>query len=215
MFKNLILSLFMFLLMVPNSLAYAQQDSDPIYEFNTQEYEQLYKEVEENLKDLEKEYGDTPYNYSDEYPNDAIIDSLSKLEGNDFDSQLGALGAGIIILAIIISGVMCLALYVFTSWAYMAIANRLKEENAWFAWVPVLNLVLIAKLGDVNPLHLLLLIIPGVNIIYAIYFSIVTSMRMTEKLGLDKYLGLLIFIPVVQLFFLGYLAWGKFGKVNE
>jgi hypothetical protein len=37
-------------------------------------------------------------------------------------------------------------------------------------------------------------------------------MKMTEKLGLDKYLGLLMFVPLVNYILMGYLAWGKFEK---
>lgn len=125
---------------------------------------------------------------------------------------LTALTGGLLLVVIAISTVVSIALYVFMSWAYMIIAKKLNMENAWFAWVPVLNLILMAQIGDINPWTLLLIIIPFVNVFYLIYFLVVSSMKMSEKLGLDKYLGLLMFVPVVQYVFLGYLAWGKYEK---
>ena len=113
------------------------------------------------------------------------------------------------IIMIIVSSIFGLAAYIYTGLTLSTIAKKIGQANAWFAWVPILNLVLMANIADINPAMLLIILIPIVGEFYAIYFVIVAYMKMSEKRGLDKYLGLLMLIPVVSFIFMGYLAWAK------
>jgi len=97
----------------------------------------------------------------------------------------------------------------------MKIAKRLNYENAWFAWIPILNMVLVLKMGDMNPLLVLLILIPGLGGLALAIISIIALMKVCEKLGYDKLLALLVLIPIGNLILLGMLAWGKKEKTQE
>ena len=113
---------------------------------------------------------------------------------------------GVILVVELVVG---LAMYVYMGLTLSTIAKKIKAENSWFAWVPILNLVLLAQMAEINPAMLLIFLIPIAGAFYGIYFSAVAYMKIAEKRGLDKYLGLLIFVPVVNFIFMGYLAWAK------
>ncbi|MCK9368561.1 DUF5684 domain-containing protein [Candidatus Dojkabacteria bacterium] len=116
-------------------------------------------------------------------------------------------GAGIAM--IIGSSLMGLVVYIYMGLTLSTVAKKIGVENAWFAWIPILNLILMAKIADINPVMILIMLIPIVGQFYMIYFMVMAYMKMAEKRGLDKYLGLLMLIPVVNFVFMGYLAWGK------
>ena len=160
--------------------------------------------------DFEKQFNDALY--PQDGRNDWTTDSELTAEEQAALTGFTALVGGAMFVVIAVSSVVGLITYIYSSWALMVIGNRLNMENSWFAWVPILNLVMLAKIGDINPWTILLVIIPVVNVFYLIYFSAVSSMKMTEKLGLDKYLGLLMFVPLVNYILMGYLAWGKYEK---
>lgn len=101
-----------------------------------------------------------------------------------------------------------LATYVYRSYSLMSIAKKLKEPDAWFAWIPILDLILIFKLGGRNPLYLLLLFLPVIGQIVIYVMEILAYMHIAERMKRDKMLGLLKIIPVGELILLGVLNWG-------
>jgi hypothetical protein len=106
-----------------------------------------------------------------------------------------------------VSTLLGLASYVYMSLALSTIGEKLGYENKWFAWIPILNMVMLFELGDQNPLFLLLLLIPGLGALALMIMSIIAIMNITEKRGFDKNLGLLCLVPIVNLVLLGYIAW--------
>lgn len=152
---------------------------------------------------------DTSYDY--QYDWSAFENEYSALTDAEAAALGGAalFGTAFAVIMAIVSSVAGLAMYIYMSLALMTIANKLGVENGWFAWVPILNLILMAKLGDVNPWLLLLFLIPGVNAIFMLYFAVAVFMKICEKRGLDKYIGLLILLPVANIVLPGYLAWAK------
>ena len=115
----------------------------------------------------------------------------------------------------IISVVLGLGMYIYTSLALMTIAKRLNYENGWFAWIPILNIVLIFKMGDMNPLLVLLMLIPGLGGLALAIIAIIALMNICEKRGYDRLLGLLTIIPLANLVLLAMLAWGKKKEVAQ
>lgn len=103
---------------------------------------------------------------------------------------------GFILIPIAIGG------YVYSSFALMKIAKKLEYDNAWFAWIPVLNVILLFKLGDQNPFFLCFVLLP-------IAGPVIVYMNLCEKFGRDKLLGLLKISPFGELILLGVLAWHK------
>lgn len=53
--------------------------------------------------------------------------------------------------------------YLVLAVSLFAIAQQEREDFSWLAFVPFLNLLLMCKLGKVNPFLLLLLFVPCVN----------------------------------------------------
>jgi len=156
-------------------------------------------------------YYDTyDYGYDDTY-DDSYSSYSYDLSG--IDEETGVLAG---MAALLFSGVMLvfsivigLGSYIYCALALMKIAKRLDYENAWFAWIPILNLILLFQLGEQNPVLLLLLLIPGVGALVVGILSIIALMKICEKRGYDKMLGLLSLIPIANYILLGILAWGK------
>ena len=96
-------------------------------------------------------------------------------------------------------------LYVYNAFALMTIANRTYTENAWMAWIPVLNIYLMVKIAE-KPWWwtLIILFVPILDLI----LYILVWMRISERLGKSPWLGVLMILPVVNLVVIGYLAWG-------
>ncbi len=95
-------------------------------------------------------------------------------------------------------------LYVYNAFALMTIANRTYTENAWMAWIPVLNIYLMVKIAEKPWWWLIIIFIPILGIIP----YILVWMRISERLGKSPWLGVLMILPVVSLVVIGYLAWG-------
>jgi len=95
-------------------------------------------------------------------------------------------------------------LYVYNAFALMTIANRTYTENAWMAWIPVLNIYLMVKIAEKPWWWLIIIFIPILGIIP----YILVWMRISERLGKSPWLGVLMIVPVVSLVVIGYLAWG-------
>jgi hypothetical protein len=109
----------------------------------------------------------------------------------------------------VVSLLLGFGMYIFTSLALMTIAKRLNYENGWFAWIPILNIVLMLKMGDMNPWLVLLMLIPGLGGLAIAIITIIALMNICEKRGYDKLLGLLSIIPIANLVLIAMLAWGK------
>ena len=114
---------------------------------------------------------------------------------------------GLIAMMMAMTGVlmvMGLGLYVFLSLALMSIANKTGTENAWFAWIPVLNIILMLQIAKKPVWWIILLLIPLVNIIIAF----IIWMAIAEARNKPAWWGIVIMlVPVVNLILIGMLAW--------
>lgn len=96
-----------------------------------------------------------------------------------------------------------LVIYVYVALALQTIANKTNTENAWFAWIPILNLILILAIAKKPIWWIVLFLIPIANIVV----GILTWMAVAEARGKPNWWGILMIIPVVGLIVPGYLAW--------
>ncbi len=119
---------------------------------------------------------------------------------------LAALFGGVMLFVSIIGS---LAMYIYMALTLMKTAQKLGAENAWYAWIPILNMILLFKLGEQNPWLILLMLIPGVGALVVGILAIIATMKVCEKRGYDKLLGLLMLVPIANLILWGMLAWGK------
>ena len=113
--------------------------------------------------------------------------------------SLGAFYSGTLVLLI------DLAVYVFFAVCLMTIANKLGAENSWWAWIPILNFILMLNIVEKPVWWIILLLIPIVNIIIAI----IVWMAIAEARGFPSWWGILLIVPFVNLIVPGYLAFAE------
>ena len=97
------------------------------------------------------------------------------------------------------------AAYVYFSLCLYLIAKKLNVSAPWTAWVPIVNIWTILTAADKPLWWVLLFFIPFVGIIVVAY----VWMCIVENLGRNKWLGLLMLVPIVSLVYIGVLAFAK------
>ncbi len=127
------------------------------------------------------------------------------------------IGLGVMIIVLVL--ILIAALYVYTSLALMTIAKRLQTEPAWLAWIPIANLVLMAKMAKMHWWPVLLVIgmvIPWISPLAGIallVFIIIWSWKICEARKRPGWYAVLTIIPFVggiwALILYGILAWSK------
>jgi hypothetical protein len=111
---------------------------------------------------------------------------------------VAALGAIMMVFFLIAA-----AFYVYVSLALMTIAKKTNTPNAWLAWIPIVNIILILNIAKKPLWWFILCLIPLVNIV----IMIILWMAIAEARGKPSWWGILIIIPLVNLIVPGYLAW--------
>jgi len=111
------------------------------------------------------------------------------------------------IVLMLVTTVIFLSAYIFSAVALVKIGKEMNYENSWFAWIPILQSVMLFQLVGMNPLLLLLLLIPGAGQAAAGILSIIAFMKLTEKRGYDKTLALIMLTGIGLFVLLYLLAW--------
>lgn len=93
--------------------------------------------------------------------------------------------------------------YIYAAVCLMTIAGKLGANNGWWAWIPLLNLILFTQIAGKSMLWVIGLIIPFINII----FFILAVNSLAEKLGKPGWVGFLLLIPITWPFMPLYLAF--------
>jgi len=132
---------------------------------------------------------DTQYNYS--YQGNVAPDAAA---------GMFALSAGIFIFVMII----VLIVYVIVAMSLMRIAKRTNTPNAWFAWIPLLNLILMLQIAKRPMWWLIFFLVPFINIV-GIVLQFVIWVDIAKLLGKQVWVGILAgLIPII---FVPYLAY--------
>ncbi len=104
---------------------------------------------------------------------------------------------------LLVFGLIGLAFYVYLSLAVQTIAKKTHTENAWWAWIPILNAILLLNIAKKPLWWFILLLIPLVGLIIAI----IVWMAVAEARGKPSWWGILLIVPLVGIIVPGYLAW--------
>ena len=95
--------------------------------------------------------------------------------------------------------------YSFASFCLQRIAEKTNTDEAWWAWVPVLNVFLMLKIADKPLWWFLLFLIPFVNIV----FILMVWAAICQARDKSPWLVVLFFVPVANLGVLPYLAFSE------
>jgi hypothetical protein len=113
-------------------------------------------------------------------------------------------GLAVLVFAVLFF-LFVLAAYLFFSYCLFRIAKKANIEDAWMSWVPILNLIVMIKLGQKPVWWVILFFVPVVGMI----IGIVIWMNIFYRFGKPEWMGLLMIIPVVNLVMLVYLAFSQ------
>lgn len=94
--------------------------------------------------------------------------------------------------------------HVFMAVALWKMASRTKEEPAWFALIPVLNILLFLKLARKPLWWIALFFLPIINVLALI----AAAMSLCQRFGVDKWWGLVSIVSPFNLILYLYLAFG-------
>ena len=94
--------------------------------------------------------------------------------------------------------------YAVTAYPLYVMAQKTNQENPWFAFVPILNLVTFVQVAGKELWWIILLFVPCVNLVV----SIILWMAVAERMGKPSWLGILMLVPVVNFVIPFYLALG-------
>ena len=122
-----------------------------------------------------------------------------------------ALIAGILIFVILIA----IALYIYSSLAFMAIGRKAKLSSPGLAWIPGVGPFIISF--QASKMHwwpwLLLIgtLIPVAGFIFFLVFLVFATIwrwKMFERIKSPGWWAIMLLIPIVNLVFMGIAAWG-------
>ncbi len=119
------------------------------------------------------------------------------------DEMAGAAVAGAAAVMLIVFFVIFAALYVYMALALSTIAKKTNTENAWWAWVPILNFLLMLNIAKKPLWWIILLLVPIVSLVIVI----IVWMGIAEARGKPNWWGILLIVPVANIIVPGYLAW--------
>jgi hypothetical protein len=109
-----------------------------------------------------------------------------------------AMGAMMVVMLIFAA-----AIYVYIALCLQTIAKKTNTENAWMAWIPIVNVILMLNIAKKPLWWIILMLIPLVNIVIAI----IVWMAIAEARGKPSWWGILLIVPVVGIIVPGYLAF--------
>jgi dolichyl-phosphate-mannose--protein O-mannosyl transferase len=99
--------------------------------------------------------------------------------------------------------ICAIAGYIYFALALQTIANKTNTENAWLAWIPIANIILMLNIARKPIWWIILFLIPLVNLVMAI----IVWMGIAEARNKPSWWGILLIVPLVNVIVPGYLAW--------
>ena len=133
---------------------------------------------------------------------------------------LAALIAGFGIFAVLVE----IAIIIYVLLCLYLIAKKLDVPAAWLAWIPIVNIWVVIKSAGLKWWWILVLIFVPIPIMFLallgpamfiLVFILITAlyiypwMLISENLGRNRLLGLLMILPLVNFIFMGVLAFSR------
>ena len=99
--------------------------------------------------------------------------------------------------------ILVAAIYIYSAYCLYLIAQKTNTPNAWYAWVPILNLVLMLQIIGKSLWWILAVFIPLVNIFVIIWIWA----KISEVRHRPWWWGILMIINPINLIILYFLAF--------
>lgn len=103
------------------------------------------------------------------------------------------------------------AIYIYMAICLMKIAKKTNTANGWFAWIPILNMILMIQVAKKPMWWIIMFFILLVNII----FSVLVWMGIAEAVKKPNWVGILMIVPIANLIVPGYLSFSKMDGNSE
>ncbi len=158
-------------------------------------------------------FGNEEINWDDEFftTSDDDFMNLDYTYDTTSSDMTGAEAAAAFAIIAGVWGIIMLPIYIYFALTLMVTAKKVGLKNGWFAWIPILQIVLLFQTAGLSPWLFLLTFVPFVNVIVLVY----AYMKIAERRGFESWLGILIILPIAQLIVPGYLAWGEAPKKEK
>ncbi|MBN2169068.1 MAG: hypothetical protein JW738_07475 [Actinobacteria bacterium] len=101
--------------------------------------------------------------------------------------------------------IFIIAVYVFMAYCLMVMGQKTGQEYPWFAWIPILNFILMIQIADKEIWWIILFLIPCVNFVA----MVIVWMAIAEKLGYESWWGILTIVPILNFYVYWKLAFEK------
>ena len=96
-----------------------------------------------------------------------------------------------------------IVLYVYAGVTFSTIAKKTDTQDPWLAWVPIGNLILLARIAQKPFWWALLIPVPIIGFV----FQVLLFMKVAERRNFPGWYGVLIIVPIINLMLIGYLAF--------
>lgn len=104
---------------------------------------------------------------------------------------------------LIIFVIIAVAVYLYTAWCLLHIAKKTNTPNEWWAWIPILNIILMIRIARLSMWWILGLLVPYLNIAVAAY----VWWKIAEQRRRPGWWGILMLIGPINLILLWFLAF--------
>jgi len=113
------------------------------------------------------------------------------------------IGAGMSIVAILLTLCFALAIYVFFCFCCKKICEKCGVTPGVLIWIPIVNLIPLLQVAKLPVWMIILFLIPLANLVVAVMmWAKICSAR-----GKSPWLVILMFVPILNLAFVPYLAF--------
>lgn len=101
--------------------------------------------------------------------------------------------------------------YIYFALALQTIARKTNTANGWWAWIPILQIVLSLNVARKPIWWIVLCLVPIVNIV----MWLLIWMGIAEARNRPSWWGILLLVPLVNLIVPGVLAWSDKNPSNS
>ena len=115
-----------------------------------------------------------------------------------------AAAAGMMVGMAILWAVVLAVVYFLTCYPLFMIGKKLQREDAWWAWIPIMNIIFSCRIAGKPEWWTVLFFVPIANIVV----SVMVWMGISVACGKPDWLGVLMLVPVANIVIPFYLAFG-------